>query len=215
MFKKILAVAAALTLSTGVMAGTTSFNSGSEFSSTQGAGGWTYGYYTAAGDASTFTQFAYFDATTNPQWWEESQTQAPWTLMWDTGAHPDSTSGDHWAVRRWTSTVDGVLNLGAQYQLENPLGTTKVHVLVNGGEVFVADAQATLETTSWMGSIANGSTVDFAIDPVGAQAYDATRLTAQGYVTAVSAVPEPESYALMLAGLGLVSAVARRRARKA
>jgi hypothetical protein len=34
------------------------------------------------------------------------------------------------------------------------------------------------------------------------------------YVTAVSAVPEPETYALMLAGLGLVSAVARRRKSK-
>lgn len=212
MFKKILAVAAALALSTGSMAGTLSFDSAAEFSGTQGAGGWTYGFYATVGDASTFTQFTSYDAgsASQPAWWEESATQGPWTLLWSTGGHPDSSSGDHWAVRRWTSTVDGTLNLGAQFKAEGT-GTSKVHILVGGAEVFWADNLPTLQTAAWSGGINNGTTVDFAIDPVGAQDNDATRFTTQGYVTAV---PEPESYALMLAGLGVVSAVARRRARK-
>lgn len=212
MFKKILAAAAALALSTGAMAATLSFNSDTEFSGTQGAGGWTYGYYGTSGDASTFTQFASYDpgSASQPAWWEESVTQGPWTLLWNTGGHPDNSGVEHWAVRRWTSTVDGTLSLGAQFQAEGP-GTSRVHILVGGAEVFVSDNLSVLQTASWMGGISNGTTVDFAIDPLGSQANDSTRFTTQGYVTAV---PEPESYALMLAGLGVVSAVARRRARK-
>jgi hypothetical protein len=38
---------------------------------------------------------------------------------------------------------------------------------------------------------------------------DSTRFTAQGNV--ISPVPEPETYAMMLAGIGMLSAAARRR----
>ncbi len=37
------------------------------------------------------------------------------------------------------------------------------------------------------------------------------RVDLDGFTLTVSTVPEPESYALMLAGLGLVAAVVRRR----
>ncbi|WP_310461642.1 PEP-CTERM sorting domain-containing protein [Sphaerotilus sp.] len=213
MLKHLIATAAALAMSTAAMAGTSSFDSGAEFASTQGASGWSYGYYATAGNASSFTQFASFDASGPTQWWEESATQAPWTLLWDTGGHPDGAS-NHWAVRRWTSGAAGDLNLGIQYKAEDT-GTTLVHVIVDGTELFSSASAAALQTWSpaTAAHVNVGSYVDFAIDANGPDNSDTTRFTAQGLV--VSAVPEPESYAMLLAGMGLISAVARRKTRKA
>jgi len=210
MIKHLVAAAAAIALTTSAFAGTSSFDSGAEFAGTQGAGGWTYGYYATAGNASSFTQFASYDPSGAIKWWEESATQAPWTLLWDTGGHPDSTT-NHWAVRRWTSGTAGDLtSLGIQYKAED-VGSTMVHVLVDGTELFSGVTSSTLQT--WSATAATqvhaGSFVDFAIDANGIDAGDSTRFTAQGLV--VTAVPEPESLAMMLAGLGLLSAVARRR----
>lgn len=213
MIKHLVAAAAALAMSMSAIAGTSSFDSGAEFSSTQGAGGWTYGYYSIAGDASSFTQFSYFDATSSPQWWEEAQTQAPWTLLWDTGGHPNYSGTDHWAVRRWTSGTAGDLSLGIQFQAEDA-GTTNVHVIVDGAEIYANNTTSTLQTwstTSWM-TVAAGSHVDFAIDANGLDNGDSTRFTAQGLV--VTPVPEPETYAMMLAGIGMLSAAASRRKKK-
>jgi PEP-CTERM motif len=218
MFKHLIAAAAALAMSTAAMAGTSSFDSGAEFASTQGAAGWSYGYYATAGDASSFTQFASFDSASTPQWWEEVQVQAPWTLMWDTGGHPSNFGGaDHWAVRRWTSGAAGELNLGIQFQAEN-FGTTKVHVIVDGSEIYSADSSASFQ--HWSPNAASlinaGSVVDFAINANGSDGGDATRFTAQGMVVSpVTPVPEPESVLMMLAGLGALAVKARRKALRA
>ena len=210
MIKHLIAAAAAIAMSTSAIAGASSFDSGAEFANTQGAGGWTYGYYTTAGDANSFTQFTSFDSVNSPQWWQESATKAPWTLLWDTGGHPDGAS-NHWAVRRWTSGAAGDLNMGIQYQAEGS-GDTLVHVIVDGTELFANSSAATLQTWAAVTQVNVGSYVDFAINANGADAGDSTRFTAQGLV--VSAVPEPESYAMLLAGLGIVGAVARRKSRK-
>lgn len=214
MFKHLIAAVAALAMSSAAMAGVSGFDSGAEFSSTQGAGGWSYGYYSTAGDASSFTQFSYFDAASSIQWWEEVQVQSPWTLLWDTGGHPNSSSGmDHWAVRRWTSGAAGSLNLGIQYQAED-FGSTTVHVLVDGAQIFSGNTSSTLQTWSTTSPNVNvGSVVDFAIDANVSDSGDSTRLTAQGLV--VTPVPEPETYALMLAGIGMLSAAARRQKKSA
>lgn len=215
MIKHLISIAAAVAMTTSAFAGTSSFDSAAEFSGTQGGGGWSYGYYSTAGDANSFIEFASFDAASTPPWWEEVAVQAPWTLLWDTGGHPSNFGGaDHWAVRRWTSGVAGELNLGIQFQAEN-YGTAKVHVLVDGAEIYSADTSASFQ--HWAPSVASlinpGSVVDFAINANGSDNGDATRFTTQGMVMPlVTPVPEPESLAMMLAGLGALAAVTRRKA---
>ena len=210
MIKHLIAAAAAIALSTSAFAGTSTFDSGAEFAGTQGAAGWTYGYYATAGDASSFTQFASFDSVNPTQWWEESATQAPWTLLWDTGGHPDGAT-NHWAVRRWTSAASGNLNMGIQYMAGHD-NATLVHVIVDGTELFAGASTSALQSWSTATQVNVGSHVDFAIDANGSDGGDTTRFTAQGLV--VSAVPEPESYAMLLAGLGVVGAISRRKSRK-
>lgn len=64
------------------------------------------------------------------------------------------------------------------------------------------------QNLSWSGALATGS---YRVDITGTTAIDRTQ-----YISTVAAlpVPEPETYAMMLAGLALVGAVARRRVKK-
>jgi Periplasmic copper-binding protein (NosD) len=78
-----------------------------DFSSTQGANHWSYGYF-PAGNLNAFTLLPTYNAQSN--WWQHVQFGPPWTLL---GANsllqPNSTDfgAEEWATRRWTSTFSG------------------------------------------------------------------------------------------------------------
>ena len=76
------------------------------------------------------------------------------------------------------------------------------------GNSFGASGDATSQTLTWGGVLAAGS---YSVHVTGLTTVDRTT-----YVGSVSAlpVPEPETYAMLLAGMGIVGAVARRKSKK-
>lgn len=105
------------------------------------------------------------------------------------------------------STLSDIyLSGGTGHQLGIRLDNYDILTTASNGDVITWSGQVTLNlnfsdfmTGTWTGNrlIANGS--------------DQLLLIGDGYTINVAAVPEPETYAMLLAGLGLMGAVARRR----
>ena len=106
-----------------------------------------------------------------------------------------------------TSTLSDIyLSGGTGHELGIRLNNYSILTTASNGDVVTWSGQVTLNlnfsdfmTGTWTGNrlIANGS--------------DQLLLIGDGYTINVAAVPEPETYAMLLAGLGLMGAVARRR----
>jgi hypothetical protein len=112
----------------------------------------------------------------------------------------------------FAQTVGG--NLGA---LLNSLGLPSILGAgqVNGqGGTWAADAT---DLSFAPGTFSHGGSFSFTNDPAGGgfnlSAMAGGTLTGPEFTISVSAIPEPHEYALMLAGLGIVPLIARRRNR--
>lgn len=179
-----------------VFGGVISFDSQAEFSSIQGSGNWTYGYYATSGDSNTFVQFTNFNPVLYPGGaWTESAAFPPWTLLQQAGGHGNGTNsvgGVHDAVRRWTSGGVGTLNILGDYAMIDP-GQTSVSVMVDGVQIWAGlPVYNSPQTFSVASAVNVNSRVDFVINSFGEDYNDSTRFTATGSIGAAPAsVPGP------------------------
>lgn len=170
----------------------------SGFSGKQGSDGWFYGYWDRTADADKR-----YSQTTDFQWLRhfggdlnhpDFSTGKRWTLkddqyftsLWAEGGGPNGTweggtraKVEHWAVRRWVSSVDGPVTIGGEIAKILPWGgrdSGRVHVVVDGATVYSAALASGLD---WSGgsvyiggtnysvnaTVHIGSLVDFLISP--------------------------------------------------
>lgn len=129
---------------------------------------------------------------------------------YEAGFHPGPTS---LAVYRFTAPNAGSFLVEATFFLQDTNATgVNVHVMKNGGTNLYSSPMTLAQSyRSWSGTVTLGAggTIDFAVDNGGSFFYDSTGLGVQ-----ISAVPEPQSYALIGVGVGLVAMALRRRKAK-
>ena len=162
-------------------------NSSLEYSNVQGQDAWSYGFFnlTAKGSAyapGDFTRFDTFDVLR--QSWIPSAAQVGATNIEflntnQLGGHPNgigpgAQNSVIWAMRRYTSEVNGTVAIDFDLHKLNTInpqgGGITGHIFVDGVEVFngiIANADGVGVQATVLRSVHIGSLIDFAIDPRG------------------------------------------------
>jgi len=153
------------------------------------------GSISVAGSLGFITTFR--EGQTLPDNLRMAQFAAP-TGQWDRYINANNALGNHGSVENGASTGNAGNAYGGQFYVGNKW--YGIGPLVTGA---IGDELGVVQYYSAVGSTGRLTFAE----------YDASfKLDANGVLTyAVAAVPEPETYALLLAGLGLVGAAARRR----
>lgn len=187
-----------------------------DYGGNQGENGWFYGYYDGdvplAYTPSDFEMMNIYDETLG-RWWVDNSPDGVLTLIDANLMHPAAgpQGMEHWAVRRWVSSFEGAIEISVDMARGPSAGNSgdgvRLHVFIDGVERLITTLTPNNSdglTFLLFESVQEGSTIDFAIDPIGDQLFDGTRFNAS--ISGI--VPSPSSVALLGAG---VLAVSRRR----
>lgn len=153
-----------------------------DFSGAQGQMNWVYGFYdgdTAPWTPLDFEPFGNFDAGAGPVWYRTLGAGGYWTAVNAVALHPNARFSidnrlqeENWAVRRWISTVSGLVRIRghvADVAAEGGDGTTckvfagSVEVWshsMDDGDLAGADFDLSL-------CLSEGQSVDFVLTPRG------------------------------------------------
>ena len=147
-----------------------------DFSDTQGANNWFYGFYSGPFTPDGFTQMNAFDGS---NWAVDLSAPSPffWTRLSVNDGHPNGTitSGgrdpvEQWPVRRYVNQVEGRVRI--TMAIGDPIGGSTGNgvvgrVFVSNREVFTVAVppQARVQTYSFCEDVSQDDTFDFAIDP--------------------------------------------------
>lgn len=165
-----------------------------DFSGQQGLNGWQYGYWDESKDAdgeydqtTDFRLFSSFgidpidglsshsEFTTGAIWFLEDGRY--YTSLWAEGGHPHGAmdlgsyaKAKQWVVRRWTSTVNGRIEIGGHAGKvmpwgENWTGSSKFLVVAGGDRVYEAEVDDGGQEYSISAMVHVGTPVDFLIGP--------------------------------------------------
>jgi hypothetical protein len=132
-----------------------------EFSCSQGADNWYYGYSTGAFNGSNFVQMSYCAS----RWFISESITYP--SCGGSALHPQSS---RWVVRRWVSEVAGTVRVSGGIKKYNTNGGDGVtgYIFVDGVQVW-SQAVAATDSTGFEYAIeievSVGSHVDFAVSP--------------------------------------------------
>lgn len=181
-------------------------------------GVWSYGYSSSAGAGYSLISF---DAISGTAWQKSGYVSLGTPSIWkNTGAsaygvdpgqislHPGPLASGDVAILRFTAPSAAGYNVSAQF-FDGDGGNMSAAIVVNGSALSpLASFASTNAEPTYAGlvTLAVGGTIDFVVGNNGNYLFGNTPVSA-----VINAVPEPETYGMMLAGLGVLGAVIRRR----
>ena len=237
MLNKLLSVAAILLAASSASAAT--WNAADDFSTTANPNGpWSYGYLTDLSDSGTFTTLPARSSGSLEGWRNPDLTESGFPLVaQNTGVvnlgfsdvilapgalllHPGRDLGPYVAIR-WTAPTAGTFDIAGAFSTLDATGTavtsTDVSVRRNGSAEssgsLTGSSLTELASFNLSLSLAAGDLIDFAVSPGSDNFFgDSTGFEATiTQDTSVGVIPLPASLPLLLAGLGAIGLIRRRR----
>ncbi len=158
-----------------------------DFSSEQGDNGWSYGYYIKTGEgapyhAASWRPLPNYKVTIWGYEWVGAQ---PFLTLTPGEAHPSVEDGRPvWAMRRWTSNVEGKVRIQGKFGHADQGDGTEGIIFIDGVEIWRSPIGGTHPGRvkyDVSAEVAQGSRVDIAITPGpgGDISYDATSSTSR------------------------------------
>lgn len=225
---KRLAIAALLTVGAfcNTAAQATTYDATADYQTVNNPSGvWSYGYSPLGGTDYAMTLFdahvgadnawvkaGYINDGTPSVWKNLTGPARNGVGLGQLSLHPGPVSWGDYAILRFTAPTEGTYAVTGQF-FAGDWGSMSGSIVLDGN--LLAPLQYFAATTD--GSVfaplslplLGGKTLDFVVGNNGSYSWGNTPLSVT--IDGVAAVPEPESYAMMLVGLGLLGFMARRR----